>query len=193
MARTKPRADLDIHARRTWDGVVWHHSTTKAGMSYDWDSIKEFHTSYRVDGKAMSEADYRRCFINHKGKEFGEPMRSVGYHFGVEYAEGEGGIFSPIIHVGRSLDLNGEHASYRGNPTFNNRYIGLVAVGNFDAKTMRPEMWDSCLRLTRVLMDNCAFGADRVISHTEADKIIGVAPRSCPGALIDMAKFRKDL
>lgn len=193
MVRPKPRAEVEVRARRTWDGVLWHHSTAKSGLTYDWDAIKAFHTSHRVDGKMMTEAEYRRCFVYHKGKEFAEPMRSVGFHFGVEYTEGEGGVFAPTIHAGRSLDQNGEHASYRLNPTFDNRYIALVAIGNFGAKALRPEMWDSCLRLTRVLMDCCGFGADKVIGHHEADKIAGAEPRGCPGALWDMGKFRKDL
>ncbi len=193
MARAKPRAELDAHAKRTWDGVVWHHSTAKSGLTYDWDAIKAFHMSYRVDGRAVSESEHRRAFITHKGKEFGEPMRSVGYHFGVEYAESEKGVFAPVIHVGRSLDLNGDHASYKGNQTFDNRYIGLMAIGNFDAKTLRPEMWDTCLRLTRVLMDSFGFGMSRVIGHHEADVFSGAAPRGCPGTLWDLPKFRKDL
>lgn len=193
MAKPKPRADIEASARRTWDGIVFHHSTAKDGLTYDWEAIKNFHTSHRVDGKMMSEGDYRKCFVYHKGKEFQEPMRSVGFHFAVEYAEGKDGAFAPVIHAGRHLDLNGDHAAYRMNPVFNNRYIGLVAIGNFEAMSMRPEMWDTCLRLTRVLMDCCGFGADKVIGHHEADIIAGVPPRGCPGIFMQMPKFRKDL
>lgn len=192
MAR-RPRADIDTKAKRTFDGVVWHHSTSKDGVAHSWDDIRLFHTSYRVDSRAVDALEYRKRFIQHQGKEFGEPMRAIGYHAGVEYVEGPTG-FAPVILLGRSFDLNGEHASYPDNPLFNNRYLGLVAVGDFDAKTMPPEMWDQCLRLTRTLMEAFSIQPEKVIGHNEVDTLAGIAkPRSCPGALWRMDKFRKDL
>lgn len=194
MGRIKPRADIDVRARVTYDGIVWHHSTAKDGLTYDWDALKAYHTSHKVGGKAVGEPDYRKAFIQQRGALLEEPMRCVGFHFGVEYAEGEGGVFSPVIHLGRSLDIHGQHAAYKGNPVFDNRYIGLVAIGNFDVKAVRPEMWDACLRLTRALMDPFGFAAGKVIGHREADILNGAAaPRSCPGELWSMDKFRKDL
>jgi hypothetical protein len=194
MARSRPRAEIDTKAKRTWDGIVWHHSTARDGVCYDWDAIKLFHTSYRVDSKVVDAKEYRKLSIQKMGREFGEPMRAVGFHAAVEHVEGAGGVFAPVIHLGRSLDLNGEHTSHKGSVVFNSRYLGLVAIGDFDAKPMPPEMWDQCLRLTRAMMEAFSIPAEKVLGHSEADAIAGVEkPRGCPGALWRMEKFRKDL
>lgn len=194
MGRQKPRAELVIKTKRSWDGIIIHHSTTKAGLTVDWGDLVRFHTSYRVDGKVVDSAEYKKCFMQRKGSKFAEPMREVGYHLGIDYLEDAKGSFAPVPQYGRSFDSNGVHATYPLEHAFNNRYLGLVVVGNFDAKSLRPELWDACLRTVRSLMDAFTIPVDKVIGHREADVLAGLDnPRSCPGSLFSLEKFRKDL
>ena len=188
--KSKPRAEYPIRCARQWRGIVWHHSVMENGDALDWDSIDEAHRSYRVDGRPVDVVEYRKAFIMHTGSQFNEPMRDIGFHMGVEFSEVKG-VFLPVIKTGRSLELSGKHTS---SPTHEEQYLGFCAIGNFDAKSMRPEMYDTCLRLTRTFMDFFQIPEDKVLAHSEIFSKLNIPGSStCPGSLWSFPKFRRDL
>lgn len=62
-----------------WTEVIWHHSATKDGRTYNWPAIRKYH-------------------IHTKG------WRDIGYHFGIERVDG---ILQ--INIGRPLAWHGAH------------------------------------------------------------------------------------
>lgn len=193
MRKSKPKAELDLGgSKRGWIGIVWHHSATGEG-AMDWDDIVRLHTSHRVNGKPVDPLEFRKAFIQRQGSEFGDPLKAVGFHAGVEYAELDG-VIAPVIRMGRPMDTAAEACSHPKIPGFDSSHLSLLAIGDFNSKAPRPEMWDTCLRLTRTLMDAFSITADRVLSHREASEMAKATTGwDCPGRLWSFDKFRGDL
>jgi hypothetical protein len=189
---SKPKLDIviDVAGSRPWKGIVWHHSATADGATRDWDAIRRFHTSYRVDGRIVPEAEYRRRLAEGSGKSFQPPWKDIGYHGGTERV---GGVIS--FHWGRALSQIGAHAGVQGaSNLFNTEYLGLCAVGDFDKALPDPEHREFNLRLTRAFMEAFRIPASHVIGHREVFDRLGVPrQKSCPGRFWDMAQFRSDL
>ena len=188
----KPKLDIamDISRSRPWKGIVWHHSATPDGAAKDWDAIRKFHTSYRVDFQIVSEVEYRRRLAAGEGKSFQPPWKDIGYHGGTEWVNGQ-----VAFNWGRPLSMAGAHAGVEGvSNCFNEDCIGLCAVGDFDKTTPRPEHWDFNLRLTRAFMEAFDIPPERVIGHREVFDRLGVPrQKSCPGRLWDIGIFRSEL
>jgi hypothetical protein len=189
---TKPKLDIPIDAAksRPWKGIVWHHSATPDGATKDWDAIRRYHTSYRIDGQIVLEAEYQRRLTARDGASFQTPWRDIGYHGGTEYVNGQIGFY-----WGRALSEIGAHAGVKGaSNLFNTEYLGLCAVGDFDKAPPRPEHWEFSLRLTRAFMDAFRIPASHVIGHREVFDRLGVPrQKSCPGNTWDMGLFRSEL
>lgn len=159
-------------------------------MTRDWDAIRKYHTSYRVDFNIVSKEEFERRLKAKDGKSFQTPWRDVGYHGGTEWVDGK-----VIFAKGRPLNMIGAHAGVAGvSSQFNQDYIGLCAVGNFDTVLPKPEHWDFNLRLTRAFMDAFQIPAGHVIGHREVFDRLGVPrQKTCPGTGWDMDLFRSEL
>jgi len=170
---SKPRLALPgLVKKRQWSGIVWHHSATKDGQTYNWPAIKRHHVE--VNG-----------------------WSDIGYHMGIEYANDSDGL-KPRLMMGRSLERGGAHTYFVANGQkireYNEIYIGLCAVGNFDATKPPEEIWDMCLQLTRSLQDLYGISTDRVFGHWETYLKHGIeALKTCPGKFFDIDRFREEL
>lgn len=188
----KPKLDLriDLAGARRWTGIVWHHSATPDSPTLDWEGIRRYHTSYRVDFQVVTADEYQRRLAAKSGKSFQTPWRDIGYHGGTESVGDQ-----VVFHWGRPLGQVGAHAGVHGaSNRFNEEYLGLCAVGDFDKAPPRPEHWDFNLRLTRALMRAFHIPAGHVIGHREVFDKVGVPrQRSCPGARWDMTLFKSEL
>jgi len=188
----KPKLQIPIVASmsRPWKGIVWHHSATPDSPARDWDSIVKFHTSYRVDFRIVTPEEFERRKAAGQGKVFQKPWKAVGYHAGTEWAAGQ-----VVFHWGRLLLMAGAHAGVEGvSNRFNEEFLGICAIGNFDAAPPKPEHWDFDLRLTRAFMEAFAIPPERVIGHREVFDRLGVPrQKTCPGTAWDMEAFRREL
>lgn len=188
----KPKLDIaiDVARSRPWKGIVWHHSATPDGAAKDWDAIRRYHTSYRIDGQIVTAADYQRRLTLRDGKSFQTPWGDIGYHGGTEFVDGQ-----VAFYWGRPLTDIGAHAGVKGaSNLYNTEYLGLCAIGDFDKAPPKPEHWDLNLRLTRTLMEAFHIPAGHVIGHREVFDRLGIPrQKSCPGQLWDMDQFRRDL
>jgi hypothetical protein len=175
---------------RKWYGCVWHHSASKDNpMGNDFVGIRRYHMSYRVDGNIVSKSDFEMMQKLNKGKLFQKPWSDIGYHCVIER---DGGNL--IVRMGRPLSVTGAHAGIPGNDSYNDNYIGLCVVGNFDSAEPDDETRRLCLTLTRELMSKFSFGKDHVVGHREVYDRLGVPrEKTCPGKMFDLDSFRSDL
>jgi hypothetical protein len=192
MDALKPRLNIQISTQgaRAWRGIVWHHSASPDGITRDWDAIKKYHTSYRIDFEIVTKDEYQRRWANKDGKYFEEPWIDVGYHGGTELVKGD-----PIFNRGRALTMVGAHAGVKGKPnTYNTDFIGLCCVGNYDLFSPDPKLWDLNLMLTRALMDVFSIQSASVIGHREVyDRLNIPRQKTCPGKCWNMDLFRAEL
>lgn len=174
---------------RSWKGVVIHHSATVDGRANDWKAIKKYHTSYRIDGEIVDEVTFKQRQMLGSGKVFEKPWSDIGYHGGWEL---EGDLY--VFKVGRSWSVPGAHAGLKNNSSFNNDYLGLCAVGNYD-KTPPPQaLWELCVATVREIRQHFGFGVDKVLGHREVYDKVGVPrQKTCPGNQWNMDKFRAAL
>lgn len=189
---TKPKLDIpiDVSGSRPWKGIIWHHSATPDGAAKDWDAIRRYHTSYRVDFQIVPEAEYRRRLAAGEGKSFQTPWKDIGYHGGTEWVNDQ-----IVFNWGRPLSEIGAHAGVKGaSNLYNTEYLGLCAIGDFDKAAPEPEHWDFNIRLTRAIMEAFRTPASHVIGHREVFDRLGVPrQKSCPGRFWDMSLFRSEL
>ena len=129
------------------------------------------HHSLTKDGKTVSWGAIRNYHVNHLG------WRDIGYHLGIELIGGQYEIL-----MGRMLNDTGAHC--RG---MNTKSIGICFVGNFDIEQPPLEQWWKGVKLARSLMEIFDIPAENVKGHTD------FSPKTCPGKLFDLDKFREDL
>jgi|GEM_PF-1442812 len=188
----KPRLELavDVSGSRSWKGICWHHSASPDKVTRDWDGIVKYHTSHRVDFNIVTPEEFERRQANNQGKVFQKPWKAVGYHGGTELVNGE-----PIFQWGRSLSMVGAHAGVAGvSNQFNEDFIGLCCIGNYDAVSPDPKLWEFNLALTRTLMDVFKISKEEVIGHREVfDRLKIPRQKSCPGLKFDMNQFRAEI
>jgi hypothetical protein len=190
MDKPKLSLNIDLSKSRPWTGIVWHHSASPDGQGRDWDAIRRYHMSYRIDGDIVSENDYKRRLAAGIGKSFQTPWLDIAYHGGTEWVNGQ-----LVFNWGRSLSMIGAHSGVKGaSNIYNEEYLGLCAVGNFDNSPPSAEHWDFNLQLTRALMDAFHIPASHVIGHREVFDQLGVPrQKSCPGSCWDLDLFRGEL
>lgn len=191
-APPKPRMELviPVAGSRQWKGICWHHSASADKVTRDWNAIVHYHTSFRVDFDIVSSEEFDRRLRDHQGKVFQKPWKDVGYHGGTEFVNGE-----PVFHWGRSLSMTGAHAGVANvSNLYNADYLGVCCIGNFDAVSPDPKLWNFNLMLTRTLMDAFQISKDNVIGHREVFDRLGVPrQKSCPGKCFDMSIFRAEI
>lgn len=177
-------------ATKEWKGVVIHHSATPTKPSgHQWEAIRRYHTSFRVDGNIVTEEQYNKA-VALGSRSCEKPWSDIGYHLGIE-RNPEDGI---QVRIGRSWLKSGAHAGFPGNSTFNDNYLGLCMVGNYDAVAPDKETWELCLTVVRQLMERFKFHKRNVLGHRETYGIVGVSQKkTCPGLKFDLNRFREEL
>lgn len=176
-----------------WKYVVVHHSATADGRLNDWEGIRKYHTSYRVDGIIVTKEVFAQRQMLSAGKVFEKPWSDIGYHIGVEFDGGE-----VKVKLGRPWNKAGAHAGMHKNGQtinkFNEEAIGLCVVGDFDKAEPSPEVWSKAVQAVKELIAHFSIPKENVIGHREAYDLAGVPrQKTCPGSKFDMAKFREAL
>jgi len=135
------------------------------------------HHSLTKDGQTVSWPAIRKYHVNQLG------WRDVGYHFGIEFI---GNMHEAErqyeILMGRMLNDTGAHCK-----GMNSKSIGICFLGNYDVEEPPYNQWWKGVKLVRSLMEVFRIPAELVKGHCD------FSPKSCPGKLFDMDKFRKDL
>lgn len=188
----KPKLDLEIPMKdsRLWKGIVVHHSASPDGVNRDWDGIIKYHTSYRADFEIVSKEEFERRLAAHKGEVLEKPWRAVGYHMATEFVNGD-----PVFHWGRPLSMVGAHAGVAGvSNKYNEEFLGFVCIGNFDAISPDPKLWDFNLLVFRAFMEAFKISADNIIGHREVfDRLNVPRQKTCPGKCFSMDRLRGEL
>lgn len=171
---------------KAWKGVVIHHSATVDGRLNDWAAIRKYHMSYRIDGNIVGEQEFIARQMSGLGHTFEKPWKDIAYHLGLEIELDE-----LVFRAGRPLSMIGAHAGIVGNNTFNENYIGLCVVGNYDALPPALQTLDVCATMIKELMARYNFGKDKVLGHREIYPILKVpVAKSCPGDKFLMNNLR---
>lgn len=190
MSRLMLDIKIDVSNSRHWEGIVWHHSASPDGIMRDWDAIVKYHKSYRVDFNIATKEEFELRLKEKRGTNFETPWKDVGYHSGIEWINDK-----VVFHWGRMLTMIGAHAGVKdASNRFNVEYLGLCAIGNFDLKPPKPEMWEFALRATRSFMSAFNIPKTHVIGHREVFDRLGVPrQKTCPGKFWNMDLFRSEL
>jgi hypothetical protein len=160
-----------------WTHIMIHHGATVDGRTFDWQAIRRYQMSWRIDGTSVTKAEYDRRLAIKEGKRFEPPWRDIAYHFGSEKLNDRYEIL-----VGRPLDQEGAHCV-----GMNDRAIGICFVGNFDLATPPAEQWAVGVHFVRSLCRILMIPITCVVAHRD------YAQKTCPGKLFDMDLFRRDL
>lgn len=181
---------IPMAGARKWKGICWHHSASPDKVTRDWESIVKYHTSYRVDFDIVTKEEFERRLAAHKGKVFQKPWNAVGYHAGTELVNGK-----PVFSWGRALSMTGAHAGVAGvSNKFNEDFIGICCIGNYDPISSDPALWNFNLEVTRVFMAAFKIPKEQVIGHREVfDRLKIPRQKSCPGNSWNMDLFRAEL
>jgi len=215
----KPRLTLsiDISTSRKWLGIVWHHSATRDDLVHNnIDGVIKYHKSFRIDFNAVAEPqkeklsgieyvkykngewykkpEYDYYFAELKKKEanpadkryFELAWMDVGYHGLIESIDDK-----YIFKYGRPLSMIGTHAGYK---EFNENYLGLCAIGDFDKNQVPRMLWEFALMVTRTFVDTFSIPIANVIGHREVyDKMNVPRQKQCPGKFWNTDYFRSCL
>lgn len=168
--------------------IIIHHSLSIDGKTRNWDAIRKYHMSWRRDGQSISEKEAADLIA--LGEHIEKPWSDIGYHLGIELI---GSRYE--IQRGRPLNKRGAHAADGG---FNRRSIGLCCVGNFDLVEPPAAQWDLAVLTVRDLMryyaeNDILLTVKNILGHGESQILAGVKPKTCPGRLFDMDKFRSNV
>lgn len=176
----------EIVARKT--SIIMHHSLTRDGQVVDFAAMRNYHMSYRIDGKTVSKLEYDHRREINDGRLFEEPWSDIGYHVVIERV----GLNVEAI-FGRMPNTQGAHCR---ELRMNMVGIGICCVGNFDESAPPDDLWKKALQVVRYFSQTLAIPKDRVLGHGEAqmlDPAVRRAIKSCPGKYFDMVKFRGSL
>lgn len=182
--------NIPIAGARKWKGICWHHSASPDKVTRDWDAIVKYHTSYRIDFNIVTPEEFDRRLAIHEGKAFQKPWKAVGYHGGTELVNGK-----PVFQWGRPLSMVGAHAGVAGvSNKFNEEFIGICCIGNYDTISPLPELWDFNISVTRALMAAFKIPKEQVIGHREVfDRLKIPRQKSCPGNSWNLQVFRAEV
>ena len=138
----------------------------------DWTHIM-LHHSLTKDGATVSWGAIRKYHTDPAGPY---KMKDIGYHYGIELVGDRHEILA-----GRVLTETGAHCYQVG---MNSKAIGICLVGNFDEEVPCEGLLHQAARLVKMLMEIFKIPVENVVAHRD------YAPKSCPGKLFDMDKFR---
>jgi hypothetical protein len=149
---------------------------TPDGRAADWQAIRRFHTSYRVEGSIIDSSSVADLIRD--GVPVEKPWLDIGYHFGIEQIAGHYEILA-----GRMPNMIGAHCEFQNSDS-----LGVCFVGNFDNAPPPEEQWRRGLALVRALMFVFNIPADKVFGHRQFNPA-----KSCPGRQFDLEKFRREV
>ena len=142
---------------RKWTNIIIHHSySPDADNTFQWNDIERWHV-----------------------KE--NKWSAIGYHYGIEHADNGKLIYC----VGRGLDCMGAHTNEKDTDgvSMNEKGIGIVLVGNFDAvEPTDTQIW-FLAELCKDLMRDFQIPIENIHPHRQ------YAQKSCPGARFDMNRL----
>jgi sugar phosphate isomerase/epimerase len=150
-----------------------HHSLTKDGITVDWQAIRRFHTSWRYNGRIVTEQEGRSL----PGAI--RPWKKIGYHCGAEMINDHYEIL-----IGRMFDEPGAHT--KGHNIDN---IGFLFVGNFDLGPVPKAQWDLGVEFVKMLVRLLHIHIGDIKGHRE----IARDGRTCPGRMFDLHQFRQEV
>lgn len=184
---SKIQLDFSNIKTKEWKGIVLHHSASEDGVTRDAPDIKHYHMSYRIDYKIVNKEEFNRRKAAGDGVKFEKPWRDVGYHFLEEY-EGK----KLVLSYGRPLWMPGAHAGHAKSNMFNQDYIGICVIGNFDENVPSKEQISHILAICRALMKKFKIKVENVIGHREVYIRLGVpVEKQCPGKYFNLDDFRE--
>ena len=143
--------------------------------------------------KAKVDEYYRREKAK-EGKKFQLPWMHGAYNLISEHVNDVIKLFYM-----RTFNVSGAHSGVvmpdgKVNSFYNQNYIGVCTIGDFDTKDVPKDVWDFNLMVCRDIMDKFGFGSGSVLGHREVYDNVGVKrEKQCPGVKWDMDAFRKDL
>jgi N-acetylmuramoyl-L-alanine amidase len=172
--------DNKILEWKNFTHIIEHHSFTKDGQIKDTIGIWKYHTSYRIDGNAVSKTEYFDRLKNKKGIVFELPDLTIGYNALIEEVSNQ-----IMVYAGRPLTMNGAHTK-----GFNDKSIGVCWIGNFDSTEPSSDKYEVYAITTKKYIKVFNIPVQNVLGHREANKISGLPFKSCPGFKVDMDKFR---
>lgn len=144
---------------RRWRYIIIHHSLTKDRKVKDWGGIKKWHTG-KIGGE---DNPYTK-----------RPMRDIGYHLGLEFADGRYNYL-----IGRSLSKRGAHC-----PKRNSDGIGICILGNFDIINPCHQQYFMVASLCRCLQEVYGIETDNIRPHSD------YSHKTCPGEMFSMDKLK---
>lgn len=148
-----------------WQKIILHHSLTKDGTTVDWDSIRRYHMSYRIDGNIVSREVFLQRKEANQGSLFELPDLDIGYHLGIELVAN---VVS--LQIGRPFNMDGAHTKGQ-----NQIAIGVCVIGNFDLGPPLPEIIDKVVEVCIGLCLIFSIPPSEIFPHSK------FAPKSCPG------------
>ena len=171
--------DTILKNKRYWEAVVWHHSASKDSAVRDWDSIKRYHMSYRIDGNSVTKDEFTHKLEKKDGKNFEWPWKDIGYHFGIEKVLDQYKVF-----IGRPLSEIGAHCSQN---EMNKKAIGVCLIGSFDLQPPCKEQLNLAVQLAKEINQHFNLKPENHFFHRDFCKY-----KSCPGTrFVDIESFRK--
>lgn len=172
-----------------WKGIVWHHSATADNPNSDnWEGIRKYHTSYRVDGSIVTKEKYDEAAAS-GGRHCEKPWSDIGYHLGIERENGK-----LVVRIGRPWTKSGAHAGFKQTNKYNETYLGCCMIGDYDKQAPDQEMMDLCVSVTKHLMSKFNIEKSNVLGHRETYDQVGVPrQKTCPGSKFDLELFRSRL
>ena len=176
----KPHTDVEY--------IILHHSLTSDKQTVDWNSIRKYHMSYRVDHHIVSQKDFKDSLQSNAGTLYQTPWFDIGYHLGVEMVNGD-----YMVQHGRPLIQRGAHTKDNG---MNNKSLGICVIGNWDTDDVPRRQWLLTIMLIRKLQVVTNTINKNIIGHREAQALAGVpldTRKTCPGKRFNMQKFRKNV
>jgi len=174
---------------KKWEYIIIHHSATSDSRAKDWESIRRYHMSYRFNDKIITKEQYDYYIAIGKSGDLQKPWKDIGYHFGVEYIDGQLKVLE-----GRSLNESGAHSGIPGDTRFNDHGIGICLVGSYDNKEPNEEQINVLIDLVISLIKKFDISIDKVIGHREVyDLLRKPRMKSCPGSKFNMIDFRRRL
>ena len=174
---------FDITNSISWSGIVVHHSATPDGKLNDWEGIRKFHTSWRLNGDIITKETGENLLAAGE-KRVVKPWAFIAYHFGLERIND-----ALQVMIGRPLSIVGAHAV-----GFNHTHIGVCIVGDFDKAPPAEDVWESAVKLVRNVMYVFKLSHTSILGHRETFNIRGVpVQKTCPGEKFEMDNFRNSL
>ncbi|HEC87936.1 MAG TPA: N-acetylmuramoyl-L-alanine amidase [Thermoplasmata archaeon] len=170
---------LFLPYRIWWKYIIIHHSANTDHDTLDWQNIRKYHMSYRIDGHIVSKNEWLRRKKVKDGKRFELPWRDIGYHFGVEKIKGQYEVL-----LGRPITEYGAHCKGHG---MNKKALGVCFIGDYDKyKPSREMLQFTAKRLIIPLLKISGLEIECIKGHRD------FADTNCPGRNFNLEDF-KDL